>query len=52
MTNQDRKIKKSQDFIQSVLKNNFDQKVDEELLRAAAERLVEAMTVTPKRQAA
>lgn len=40
-------VKASEDFIRDVLSKNFDQKVDKEALRAAAEKLCAAM---PERQ--
>ena len=47
MAKNDRNLKASEDFIREVLEKNFRQKVTGEALRAAAEKLCEAL---PERQ--
>jgi hypothetical protein len=43
MSKTDEKLKASEDFIRGVLKNNFNQTVEPDKLRAAAERLCNAL---------
>jgi len=46
------KLKASEDFVRSVLQKNFNQKVDDEAARAAAEKIVRNLPASEDSQRA
>lgn len=51
MTKNSKNLKASEEFIREVLAKNFKQKVDPEKLKAAAEKLCEAIPTSDKKAA-
>jgi len=51
MSKTEQNLKVTEDFIRSILKNNFGQEVRADALRAAAEKLCEAIPMQKKQAA-